>query len=140
MPMYIYQVLHHFPLNQIVRQIVPVAYQIPVEHRINTPYPVAVPVEQKIIIPQAVPYGVQVPIPVPVPYYNSTINSNPNNNNNLNDLETEFNSILAPQSKRDIKQITYLDQDTQHDQQNTMQSLKVQHTIDQPILQARFQE
>ena len=55
-------VLHHYPLNQIVRQIVPVPYQVPVEHKINKIVPITIPVEQKIIVPQAVPYGVKVPV------------------------------------------------------------------------------
>ncbi len=105
-------VLHHFPLNQVVRQIVPVAYQVPVEHRINRPVPLPEPVEQKIIIPQAVPYGVKVPIPVPVPYYNATMPSRPAGGAGgaVDSLEKEFDDILQ-NKKRDIKQVTFIDQD-----------------------------
>ena len=55
-------VLHHYPLNQIVRKVVPVPQEILVTHNINKITPVPVKVEQKVLIPQAVPYGVKVPV------------------------------------------------------------------------------
>jgi hypothetical protein len=62
----IYQIpiVHHYPLNQVVRQVLPLPVEIPIEHRINTPVAVPVPVEQKIIVPQPVPYGVKVPVKI----------------------------------------------------------------------------
>ena len=33
-------ILHHYPLNQVIRQITPIPIEIPIEHRINKPYPI----------------------------------------------------------------------------------------------------
>lgn len=59
-------VLHHIPINTVVKKYVPVYYPIPVEHRINIPVRVPIKIPQKVLIPQAVPYGVKVPVPFPV--------------------------------------------------------------------------
>ena len=59
-------VIHHIPINQIIKKYTPIYYPVPVEHRINIPVKVPIKIPQKVLIPQAVPYGVKVPIPVPV--------------------------------------------------------------------------
>ena len=40
-------IIHHYPLNQIVKEITPIPIEIPIEHRINKPFPVPIPVDQK---------------------------------------------------------------------------------------------
>lgn len=107
-PVYTYYqipVLHHYPLNQIVRQIVPVPVPFPVEHRINRPFAVPIPVEQKLIVPQAVPYGVKVPVPVPVPIYPQGKNDGGNKEGSggekpklIQNLESQFNNLLNRQT------------------------------------------
>ncbi len=41
-------VLHHIPINQVVKKYIPVYYPVPVEHKINIPVKVPVRVEQKV--------------------------------------------------------------------------------------------
>lgn len=58
-------VIHHIPINQVIKKYIPVYYPIPVEHRINIPVKIPIKVTQRVLIPQAVPYGVKVPVPIP---------------------------------------------------------------------------
>ncbi len=41
-------VIHHIPVNQVVKKYIPVYYPVPVEHKINIPVRVPVRVEQKV--------------------------------------------------------------------------------------------
>jgi hypothetical protein len=59
-------ILHHIPVENIVKKYVPVYYPVPVEHKIDIPVKVPIQVEQKVLIPQAIPYAVKIPIPFPV--------------------------------------------------------------------------
>ncbi len=43
-------VVHHIPINQVVKKYIPVYYPVPVEHKINIPVKVPVRVEQKVIL------------------------------------------------------------------------------------------
>ena len=41
-------ILHHIPVNQLVRRYVPVYYPVPVEHRINIPVQIPIRVPQRV--------------------------------------------------------------------------------------------
>ncbi len=41
-------VLHHIPINQVVKKYVPVYYPVPVEHRINIPVKVPIKIQQRV--------------------------------------------------------------------------------------------
>jgi hypothetical protein len=41
-------VLHHIPVNQLVRRYIPVYYPVPIEHRINVPIQIPIKVPQRV--------------------------------------------------------------------------------------------
>ena len=41
-------VLHHIPINQVVKKYIPVYYPIPIEHKINIPVKVPIKVPQRV--------------------------------------------------------------------------------------------
>jgi hypothetical protein len=43
-------VLHHIPVNQMIKKYIPVYYPIPVEHRINIPVKIPIKIPQRVII------------------------------------------------------------------------------------------
>ena len=54
-------VLEHHDFKQKIKEIIPEEIEIPVEHQTINPIPVIVQKEQKVLIPQGVPFGVKVP-------------------------------------------------------------------------------
>lgn len=100
-------ILHHYPLNQVVRQMTPIPIEIPIEHRINRPYPIPIPVEQKILIPQPVPYGVKVPIPIPIQRKCENCDNNGTDyknktDNNYRNLSIQINNLVQQSLKADF--------------------------------------
>ncbi len=41
-------VLHHIPINQVVKKYIPVYYPVPVEHRINIPVKIPIKIPQRV--------------------------------------------------------------------------------------------
>jgi hypothetical protein len=41
-------ILHHIPVNQLVRRYIPVYYPVPIEHRINVPIQIPIKVPQRV--------------------------------------------------------------------------------------------
>ena len=49
-------ILHHIPINQIVKKYIPIYYPVPVEHRINIPVRIPIKIPQRVIVFDLVSY------------------------------------------------------------------------------------
>jgi len=43
-------ILHHIPINQVIKKYIPVYYPVPIEHRINIPVRVPINIPQRVLI------------------------------------------------------------------------------------------
>lgn len=111
-------IIHHYPLNQIVKEMTPIPIEIPIEHKINKPYPVPIPVEQKIIIPEPLPYGVKVPIPFPIPD-----GKNQSNNNFIGNTSFHLNNLVQQGLMGDFENFK-IGQNIKDNQQFSMKDLE----------------